>query len=110
MCAGLCGTLAGSEMSKFISRWTKTSDSIVCALGLLVCSPILFLALTLGNYNMYLSWVRRRSQYNYCVVLYIAQVVYTIYVIHRLVLFVPLFRYIVPRSLIIYGIWLHWYC
>ncbi len=55
--AGIFGTIAGSELSKLISRKTEQADCIVCAIGLLGCSPFLFLALTLGNYNMYISWV-----------------------------------------------------
>jgi hypothetical protein len=55
--AGLVGTISGSELSKFIGRWTNQSDCLVCAIGLLVGSPFLFLALSIGSLNQYLGWV-----------------------------------------------------
>lgn len=55
--AGLVGTISGSELSKFISRWTQQSDCIVCALGLLVGSPLMYFTLVFGGYNLYLGWV-----------------------------------------------------
>ena len=57
MIAGIFGTLAGSELSKWISRYSGKADCIVWAVGLLLGSPFMFLALTVGNYSMYLSWV-----------------------------------------------------
>ncbi|XP_019848762.1 PREDICTED: protein spinster homolog 1-like [Amphimedon queenslandica] len=55
--AGLVGTVSGSELSKFISRWTDQADCIVCALGLLVGSPLMYCAITFGAVNIYLGWV-----------------------------------------------------
>lgn len=56
--AGIFGTLSGSELSKFLSRYTRKSDAIVCSLGVAVGTPCLFLALTVVQYRiMPLSWV-----------------------------------------------------
>ena len=55
--AGLVGTISGSELSKFLSRWTQQSDCIVCAIGLLVGTPFLYVALVIGVYNLYAAWV-----------------------------------------------------
>lgn len=57
--AGIVGTLSGSELSKFLGRYTRKSDAIVCALGVGVGTPCLYLALTVIQYRiMVLSWVR----------------------------------------------------
>lgn len=56
--AGIFGTLSGSELSKFLGRYTRKSEAIVCALGISVGTPFLYLALTVVQYRiMTLSWV-----------------------------------------------------
>ena len=62
--AGLVGTISGSELSKFISRWTDQADCIVCAIGLLVGSPMMYFAITFGAINIYLGWVRQMCYYD----------------------------------------------
>jgi MFS family permease len=56
--AGIFGTLSGSELSKFLGRYTRKADAIVCAVGVAMGTPCLFLALTVIQYRiMALSWV-----------------------------------------------------
>ena len=56
--AGLVGTVSGSELSKFLSRWTDQADCIVCAFGLLVGSPLMYFTISFSYINIYLGWVR----------------------------------------------------
>ena len=56
--AGIVGTFSGAELAKFLARYTRKSDSIVCALGVSLGTPCLFVALTVVQYRiMALSWV-----------------------------------------------------
>ena len=55
--AGLMGTVFGSGMSKFLSRWTRKSDALVCSVSMLLGGPFLFLALLLARYELYAAWV-----------------------------------------------------
>eukprot|EP00731_Ephydatia_muelleri_P022504 Em0015g87a len=54
--AGLMGTVFGSGMSKFLSRWTRKSDALVCSVSMLLGGPFLFLALLLARYELYAAW------------------------------------------------------
>lgn len=57
--AGITGTVTGSELSKFLGRYTRKSEAIVCALGVTVGTPCLFLSLIVVQYRILpLSWVR----------------------------------------------------
>lgn len=57
--AGIVGTISGSELSKFLGRYTRKADAIVCTLGVSLGTPCLFAALTVVQYRiMALSWVR----------------------------------------------------
>lgn len=56
--AGIFGTLSGSELSKALGRYTRKSDAIVCAIGVTVGTPFLYIALTVVQYRiMPLAWV-----------------------------------------------------
>ena len=55
--SGAIGTISGSELSKFISRWTQQADCIVCALGLLLGTPFTYLCFLLVSYNLNIAWV-----------------------------------------------------
>ena len=56
--AGIFGTLSGSELSKFLGRYTRKAEAIVCTLGVAVGTPCLYLALTVVQYRiMPLAWV-----------------------------------------------------
>lgn len=50
---GLTGTLFGSEMSKFLSKYTGRADMYVCALGMLLSGPILYITLTIAVYSIW---------------------------------------------------------
>lgn len=57
--AGIFGTISGSELSKVLGRYTRKSDAIVCALGVSVGTPFLYVALTVVQYRiMPFAWVR----------------------------------------------------
>ncbi len=57
--AGISGTLAGSELSKFLGRYTKKAEAYVCSLSLLVGTPLLFLALNILEIRLLpFAWVR----------------------------------------------------
>ena len=61
--AGIVGTLSGSELSRFLGRYTRKADAIVCALGVTLGTPCLFVALTVVQYQvMPVSWVRFPGQ------------------------------------------------
>ena len=56
--AGITGTISGSELSKFLGRYTRKADAIVCALGVSLGTPCLFAALIVVQYRiMALAWV-----------------------------------------------------
>ena len=56
--AGIFGTLSGSELSKFLGRYTRKAEAIVCTLGVAMGTPCLYLALTVVQYRiMPLAWV-----------------------------------------------------
>ncbi|KAI6649031.1 Protein spinster isoform X4 [Oopsacas minuta] len=50
---GLTGTLFGSELSKFISKYSGRADMYVCALGMLLSGPLLYLTLTVTVYSIW---------------------------------------------------------
>ena len=50
---GFAGTLFGSELSKFISKYTGRADMYVCALGMLLSVPLLYITLTVTQYSIW---------------------------------------------------------
>ncbi|XP_078680081.1 protein spinster homolog 1-like isoform X7 [Branchiostoma floridae x Branchiostoma belcheri] len=55
--AGVIGTVAGAEWGK---RWKKsdpTADPLVCAIGMLGCTPFLYFALLLSRTNIIVTYV-----------------------------------------------------
>lgn len=52
---GLVGTILGSELSRFFSRYTGKSDMLVCAFGMLLTGPSVYFALSVAQYFIYLS-------------------------------------------------------
>lgn len=56
--AGIVGTLMGSEMAKFLGRYTRKAEAIVCALSMIMGTPFLFISLVVVQYRViYVSWV-----------------------------------------------------
>ena len=57
--AGLLGTVSGSEMSKFIGRYTKKAECYVCALSLFGAVPFIYFGLIIAHYSNCISadWV-----------------------------------------------------
>jgi hypothetical protein len=56
--AGISGTVIGSELSKFFSRYTRKAEAFVCSISLLTSIPFLFLSLTVVQYQViYVSWI-----------------------------------------------------
>lgn len=50
---GLVGTLFGSELSKFLSRYSGKSDMYVCAIGMILSAPLLYTTLTITRYSIW---------------------------------------------------------
>ena len=68
MVAGISGTLAGSELSKQLGRFTRKAEAIVCAAGMLLATPFLFLAIVVAQYRqLYVAWVSKDHVDNACV-------------------------------------------
>jgi len=56
--AGIVGTLIGSELSKFLGRYTRKAEAIVCSMSMLLGTPFLFMALVVVQYKVIMvSWV-----------------------------------------------------
>lgn len=56
--AGISGTLTGSEMAKFLGKYTRKAEALVCAAGMLLSTPFLFLALTVAQYRVLpVAWI-----------------------------------------------------
>jgi MFS family permease len=53
--AGLLGTVSGSEMSKFIGRYTKKAECYVCALSLFGAVPFIYFGLIIAHYSNCIS-------------------------------------------------------
>jgi len=57
--AGISGTVSGSELSKYLGKYTRKAEALVCSLGLLAGTPFLFFSLTVVQYKqIYVAWVR----------------------------------------------------
>lgn len=56
--AGISGTVAGSELSKQLGKYTRKAEAIVCATGMLLATPFLFLAIVVAQYRqLYVAWM-----------------------------------------------------
>ena len=56
--AGITGVLTGSELSKFLGRYTRKAEAIVCSMGMLIGTPFLFFALIVAQYKtLYVAMV-----------------------------------------------------
>lgn len=57
MAAGFIGVALGAEASRRFKRINPRADPLVCAFGLLMCTPFLFFGLWLSESNIPVSWV-----------------------------------------------------
>ena len=58
MAAGISGTVTGSELSKYLGRYTRKSEALVCSLGMMVSAPLLMVAIAVVHYEqLYVAWV-----------------------------------------------------
>ncbi|KAL4223098.1 Protein spinster 3 [Mactra antiquata] len=55
--AGFIGVAIGAQSSKIYKRRNPRADPLICALGLLVCTPFLFFALVLSRYQTAVTWL-----------------------------------------------------
>lgn len=55
--AGFLGVGLGAESSRRYKKINPRADPLICALGLLVCTPFLYFALVLSRYNTTATWV-----------------------------------------------------
>ena len=61
--AGISGTVAGSELSKQLGKFTRKAEAIVCASGMLLATPFLFLAIVVAQYRLlYVAWVSQERE------------------------------------------------
>lgn len=64
---GVLGVASGVQVSRLLRRRTQRADPLVCAAGLLLSAPFLYLALvfaqasTVATYVSLLSWKQSRS-------------------------------------------------
>lgn len=57
MAAGFIGVALGAEASRRYKRINPRADPLVCAFGLLMCTPFLFFGLWLSESNIPVYWV-----------------------------------------------------
>lgn len=55
--AGFLGVGLGAESSRRYKKINPRADPLICALGLLVCTPFLYFALVLSRYNTIATWI-----------------------------------------------------
>lgn len=55
--AGIIGVFFGSESARWLRRINPRADPLVCAFGLIVCAPFLFLVIFVAKYNTTATWV-----------------------------------------------------
>ncbi|KAK3083986.1 hypothetical protein FSP39_006341 [Pinctada imbricata] len=55
--AGFIGVAIGAETSRRMKSRNPRADPLICAFGLLLCTPFLFFSLVLTEYNIAASWV-----------------------------------------------------
>ena len=56
--AGITGILLGSGSAYFVKKREPGGDAIVCAVGLILSSILLYLAIFIIEFNIYVCWVR----------------------------------------------------
>lgn len=55
--AGILGVAIGWNMAKLLRKYTEKADPLICAFGMLSCSPFLFLALYLSKKYLIATWI-----------------------------------------------------
>lgn len=55
--AGFIGVALGAESSRRYKKINPRADPLICAIGLLVCTPFLFFALVMSRYQTAVTWV-----------------------------------------------------
>ncbi|XP_052063857.1 protein spinster homolog 1-like isoform X1 [Mytilus californianus] len=55
--AGFIGVFLGAESSRRYKRLNPRADPLICAFGLLSCTPFLFFALVVSKYNTTATWI-----------------------------------------------------
>lgn len=55
--AGFIGVALGAESSRRYKKINPRADPLICAMGLLVCTPFLFFALVMSRYQIVLTWI-----------------------------------------------------
>jgi uncharacterized membrane protein len=55
--AGFLGVGLGAESARRFRRSNPRADPLVCAFGLLACTPFLFFAIVMSKYNTIATWV-----------------------------------------------------
>ncbi|CAC5402797.1 SPNS [Mytilus coruscus] len=55
--AGFIGVFLGAESSRRYKRVNPRADPLICAFGLLSCTPFLFFALVVSKYNTTATWI-----------------------------------------------------
>ncbi|XP_048746998.1 protein spinster homolog 1-like isoform X3 [Ostrea edulis] len=55
--AGFIGVATGAEVSRRLKKRNPRADPLVCAFGLLMCTPFLFFGLVFSDHNIPISWV-----------------------------------------------------
>ena len=55
--AGFIGVALGTEIARRYRKVNPRADPITCAFGLLTCTPFLFFALVLAEFNTTATWV-----------------------------------------------------
>lgn len=55
--AGIIGVAIGWNTAKLLRKYTEKADPLICAFGMLSCSPFLFLALYLSKKYLVATWI-----------------------------------------------------
>jgi len=63
--AGFLGVGLGAESSRRLKKINPRADPLICAFGLLVCTPFLYFALVLSRYQTAATWVRTCGELRY---------------------------------------------
>ena len=61
--AGIIGVVGGAELARRLRPYYKTADPLVCGIGLLVSSPLLFVAIITSGFCTPVTWVSNISLY-----------------------------------------------
>ncbi|CAE1177147.1 SPNS [Acanthosepion pharaonis] len=55
--AGFVGVAIGSESARRYKKINPRADPLICAMGLLSCTPFIFFALLISQYHIIMTWV-----------------------------------------------------